>query len=94
MRTWIIAVTAVLATLVSTAAQAENVVRWATPEPVLTWDPYGADSSYTQMGHRQRLRGPDPPRPELPSGAGAGGLVEARRPNNLAVRAAPGRALP
>jgi len=41
------------AAFIAMPAQAENVVRWATPEPVLTWDPHGAEWAYSQMGHRQ-----------------------------------------
>ncbi len=38
-------------------ARAENVVRWATPEPLLTWDPHGADYAYSQMGYRHVYEG-------------------------------------
>ena len=36
---------------------AETVVRWATPEPLLTWDPHGADYAYSQMGYRHVYEG-------------------------------------
>ena len=34
-------------------ARAENVVRWVTPEPSLTWDPHGLDFLYSLIGYRQ-----------------------------------------
>jgi peptide/nickel transport system substrate-binding protein len=53
---WVrVIVCTVAAILAATAvpAWAENVVRWATPEPPLTWDPHGAEVSYTLVGQRQ-----------------------------------------
>jgi peptide/nickel transport system substrate-binding protein len=51
----------VLATILTAAtaapARAENVVRWATPEPPLTWDPHGSDWAYSQTGYRHVYEG-------------------------------------
>jgi peptide/nickel transport system substrate-binding protein len=44
VRAVILAAAFVLAPL---GAEAETVVRWTTPEPAVTWDPHGADVSYT-----------------------------------------------
>ena len=35
------------------AVRAETVVRWAPPEPAVTWDPHGADVGYTLYGQSQ-----------------------------------------
>jgi hypothetical protein len=52
VRAVILAAAFVLAPL---GAEAETVVRWTTPEPAVTWDPHGADVSYTiQMVCSQR----------------------------------------
>src|SRR3954471_21778324 len=34
-------------------ARAETVVRWATPEPAVSWDPHGSDMFYTSSGQNQ-----------------------------------------
>jgi hypothetical protein len=41
---------AVILTATAMPARAETVVRWATPEPPVTWDPHGAEVSYTESG--------------------------------------------
>ncbi len=49
--------------LVPLGARAETVVRWATPEPAVTWDPHGAEVAYTFVGQQQvyeRLTNIDP----------------------------------
>ena len=51
------ALAAILSAAIAAPARAETVVRWATPEPLLTWDPHGADYAYSQMGYRQVYEG-------------------------------------
>jgi peptide/nickel transport system substrate-binding protein len=39
--------------LVPLAVRAEIVVRWATPEPAVSWDLHGANVTYTILGQSQ-----------------------------------------
>lgn len=48
-----ISAVALLATSLVAAAQAENVIRWATPLPAVTFDPYGHDELFTIWVQRQ-----------------------------------------
>jgi peptide/nickel transport system substrate-binding protein len=50
VRAILLAAALVLAPL---AARAEAVVRWAPPEPAVTWDPHGAEVGYTIYGQLQ-----------------------------------------
>ena len=91
VRAILLAAALVLAPL---GARAETVVRWTTPEPPLTWDPHGAEVSYTLVGQRQvyeDLTDVDPNLALRPSLAVSWALVA---PGSVAVRAAAGRALP
>lgn len=55
---WIRVIACALAAAFYTApAQAENVVRWATPAPLLTWDPHGSINSYNLLGYRHVYEG-------------------------------------
>jgi peptide/nickel transport system substrate-binding protein len=56
VRAIILAATVLLAPAAA-PARAETVVRWATPEPLLTWDPHGAEVSQTLVGQRQVYEG-------------------------------------
>src|SRR3954454_2365222 len=47
LRTIAVAVMVLLLVVVASPVRAETVVRWATPEPAVTWDPHGADIRYT-----------------------------------------------
>ena len=46
------ALVAILSAALAAPARAETVVRWATPEPPLTWDPHGSDFLHSVIGYR------------------------------------------
>src|SRR5690349_12905978 len=56
---WVRLIVYALVTALAAApsARAEALVRWITPEPLLTWDPHGSDRHYSLLGIRHVYEG-------------------------------------